>query len=395
MSMQQRDLTRAVLAVLLVAVLSFALIACVIGGGLYAWAHQQGLDPLTAIRLRVSLAQHNDDLKKSAGTDMHYQEFVVRPGDTAYTIAANLHTAGLITDADLFVDYVRYYRLDSQLEAGTFFLQQTQTIEQIAYALTDASTASIPFQTLGGWRLEEIAETAIDGNPFFDFSGNDFLNVVGRGAVIPADFKARIGIPDVLSDGKPASLEGFMYPGEYKLQPGITADGLRDALLAAFDVHVTPDLYAKATARGLTMYQVVTLASIVQREAVQMDEAPLIASVYLNRLARSMKLDADPTVQYAIGFRDGRWWPRLSGEADYYALGSVQPEYAYNTYLKSDGSPIADLLPPGPIASPGLAAIQAVLDAPATEYLYFRSCNDLTHQFSTTLEQHNSIVCPQ
>ena len=352
------------------------------------------MDPLTAIRLRIRLAQNEDALLAPAGTDPQYRQFEVRPGDTAYTIAFNLQAAGLITDADLFVDYVRYHRLDSALEAGTYFLQQTQNIEQIAYALTDASTASITFGTIAGWRLEEVAQNAIDGNPLLGFSGTDFLNVAGPGTRFPPEFKLRLGIPDLLSDGRPPSLEGFVFPGEYRLQPGITAQGLADELLQTFDQAITDTMIQQAADQGLTFYQALTLASIVQREAVVIEEAPLIASVYLNRLRRNMKLDADPTVQYAIGFRDGSWWPNLSGETDYYALDTVQPNYAYNTYLKQDGSPIADLLPPGPICSPGMAAINAVLNPVPTEYLYFRSCDDLTHIFSTSLAEHAAITCP-
>ncbi len=392
--MHNRGVTRGILALIFALVLGGTLVACVVGGGLYLWARQEGLDPLTAIRLRVRLAQHEDKLLRPAGTDPQFRQFEIRPGDTASTIAFNLEAAGLITDANLFVDYVRYHRLDNSLEAGTYFLQQTQNIEQIAYALTDASAASIAFGTIAGWRLEEVAQNAINGNPLLSFDGAEFLAVAGPGANFSPAFKMRFGIPDLLSDGRPPSLEGFIFPGEYKLQPGISAQGLAEELLKAFDEAITDTMIQQASQQGLTMYQALTLASIVQREAVVIEEAPLIASVYLNRLHRNMKLDADPTVQYAIGFRDGSWWPHLSGEADYYALDTVQANYAYNTYLKQDGSPIADLLPPGPICSPSMAAINAVLNPAPTEYLYFRSCDDLTHIFSTSLAEHSAITCP-
>ncbi len=389
-----RNATRALLALTLAVVLGTLLVTCVVGGGLYLWARQEGLNPLTAIRLKIALTRQQDALTTPAGTDPTYREFTIAPGDTAYTVAQNLYAQGLITDPDLFVDYVRYHRLDGQLEAGTYFLRQTQTLEQIAYALIDASSATIPFRTLAGWRLEEIAQNAIDANTLLPFSGADFLAVTGRGAPIPPNFQARMGIPAVLSDGSAPSLEGFMFPGDYKLPPNITAQGLRDTLLEAFDAHITDEMLLRAAQQGLSMYQVVTLASIVQREAVNMDEAPMIASVYLNRLARQMRLDADPTVQYAIGYRDGTWWPPLYGQSDYYALGSSQSAAAYNTYLKQDGMSVAELLPPGPICSPSLAAINAVLYPAETPYLYFRSCDDQTHVFSTTLEEHAAVSCP-
>jgi hypothetical protein len=102
----------------LVTVLGLSLIACIVGGGLYLWARQEGLNPLTAIRLKISLTRGEDTLTTAAGTDPRFREFQVQPGELANTIALNLLTEGLITDADLFVDYVRYQQLDSQLEAG-------------------------------------------------------------------------------------------------------------------------------------------------------------------------------------------------------------------------------------------------------------------------------------
>ncbi len=385
----QRNITRALLALILVTFLGVFLVVCVAGGGLYLWARQGDLDPITAVRLKIRLTRYEDTLQSSAGDDPSYREFEVQFGDTPQTISTNLLLAGLITDPGLFVDYVRYYGLDQELQAGTYFLQQTQTMEEIAYALRDASAASIPFKTIGGWRIEEIAEIAVSGNTLLDFNGNDFLALVQRGATMPPEFKQRNGIPNLMSNGEPPSLEGFLFPADYKLQPNATALDLRDELLAAFGENVTEDMYNKAAAQGLTMYQVVTLASIVQREVQVQEEAPIVASVYLNRLRLPMKLDADPTVQYAIGTtRDGRWWPNISVD-DYYGLAGL-PNQSYSTYL-NDG------LPPGPICSPTLATIRAVLDAPPTEYFYFRlSCDGQTHAFFTLEQQadHANYTCP-
>jgi UPF0755 protein len=382
--------TRIILTILVVSFLSVALVACVVGGGLYLWARQEGLNPITAIRLKISLTRHEDQIQSPAGTDDTYREFEVFTGDSAATIAQNLAGRDLISDADLFMDYVRYHGLDSRLRSGTFYLRQTQTIEEIAYALTDASNTTIPLRLLPGWRLEEVVEEAISQNPRLNFSGADFWAVVGPGAVLPTEFQTRVGIPATLSNGLPPSLEGFMYPADYRLRPDITAPELRDEILAAFDRAVTPEMYTQAAAMGLSMYEVVTLASIVQREAAVADEAPVIASVYLNRLNLPMRLDADPTVQYAIGSsRDGRWWPNITLD-DYYGLSGV-PNQSYSTYLNEG-------LPPGPICSPGLAAINAVLNAPETEYFYFRlGCEgDGRHEFFTLEQQadHANFTCP-
>jgi len=380
---------RSLLGVLLALVLAAGLIACVAAAGLYLWARQDGLNPIRAIQLRIALSQREDELNTPAGTSDEYQRFVVNRGDSAYTIANNLLAQRLITDADLFVDYVQYHRLDSQLEAGTFYLRDRQTIPEIARALTDASAATVPFRTLPGWRIEEIA-AVIDTNPLLDFSGADFLAVVGRGADIPPEFKSRNAIPDVMSNGQPPSLEGFLYPDTYQLRPGLSAQELRDEMLSAFSQAVTDDFYLKAAQQDLTMYEVVTLASIVQREAVAPDEAPRIAAVYLNRLRLPMRLDADPTVQYAIGnTRDpGTWWPPLT-QADYYATSGL-PNQSYSTYLNQG-------LPPGPINSPSLASIRAVLEAPDTDEYYFRlGCDDRYHVFFGLDQQdeHAAFTCP-
>ncbi len=159
--------------------------------------------------------------------------------------------------------------------------------------------------------MRELAETGVTNNTFLNFSGLQFLLLTDQGAIIPPDFATRNGIPPLMSNGAPSSLEGFMFPGDYKLQPNVTPEALRDTLLTAFSTHVTEDMYIRATELGLTMYDVIILASIVQREAVVTEEASVIASVYLNRLNDNQRLDADPTVQYAIGFREGRWWPQI------------------------------------------------------------------------------------
>lgn len=381
--------SRTLLGIVLALVLALGLVACVAGVGLFLWARQDGLNPIRAIQLRITLAQREDDLNTPAGNSEEFQRFEVAGGDSAYAIASKLLAQGLITDADLFVDYVQYHRLDSQLEAGTFYLRNRQTIPEIARALTDASAATVPFRTLAGWRIEEIAEV-IDSNPLLDFSGANFLAVVGRGAQIPADFKSHNGIPDQMSNGQPPSLEGFLYPGTYQLRPGITPEELRDEMLAAFSAAVGDEFYAQAEQQGLTMYEVVTLASIVQREAVEPSEAPRIAAVYLNRLRLPMRLDADPTVQYAIGNsrNPDDWWPPLT-QADYYATAGLQNQ-SYSTYLNEG-------LPPGPINSPTLGSIRAVLEAPQTDEYYFRlGCDDRTHVFFGLDQQaeHAAFTCP-
>ncbi|MCS7070643.1 MAG: endolytic transglycosylase MltG [Anaerolinea sp.] len=335
-------------------------------------------DPIRYVRttfLRLQLAGREADLDRAMSEDTTPVRFRINPGDTPRIIAANLVASGLIADADLFVDFVRVEGIDTRLEAGTYFLSRAETLREIAFALTDSRSGQFAFRILEGWRLEEIA-AVIDQNPYFGFSGQDFLNAAGPGSQVDPAFSAYVGLPSG------ASLEGYMFPNTYTLPAEITPQSLVSFLTAEFTSQVTPDLAAAAAQQGLTLHQVVTLASIVQREAVHPQEQPLIASVYRNRLAIGMKLDADPTVQYAIGWRDGRWWPQIT-QADYVSV--VSP---YNTYLNTG-------FPPGPIASPGLSAIRAVIYPEPSRYLFFQAeCTGSGyHVFAYTYEEHLGNSC--
>jgi UPF0755 protein len=359
--------------VLILLFLGFAAALC--GGAIFIISGGNPVDFAQKTLIRISMSGRDADLNRAVSSDATPIRFTVAPGDTPRIIAQNLIAANLIGDADLFVNYVRLNDYDRQLEAGTYFLNRAQTLTEIAFALTDSRSSQFPFRILEGWRLEEVA-AAIDDNPYFAFSGQDFLNLVGAGAQVDPTFAAQIGLPSG------ASLEGFLFPDTYQLPAEVTPSMLRDILTQAFLDEVGTQLPQDAAAQGLNLYQVVTLASIVQREAVHPDEQPLIASVYRNRLAIGQRLEADPTIQYAIGYRDGRWWPSITA-ANYSDV--ISP---YNTYL-NDG------LPPSPIANPGITAIQAAVYPTQSDYYYFRAdCrSDGYHDFATTFEEHVANGC--
>ncbi|MBI5666507.1 MAG: endolytic transglycosylase MltG [Chloroflexi bacterium] len=359
---------------LLLAVITLGLLGILGAGALFLISGGQPVDFVQKTLIRLSLSSRQADLNRAVSTDTTPLRFTVNPGDTPPIIAQNLVAQNLITDARLFVDYVRLYDIDRQLEAGTYFLNRAQTIPEIANALTDSRNSQFAFRILEGWRLEEVA-AAIDDNPYFPFTSNDFLAVVGPGAPVAATFAQQVDLPPG------ASLEGFMYPDTYQLPAEVTPAWLRDFLTDTFLERVGPQIPIDAKAQGLTLYEVVTLASIIEREAIHADEQPLIASVYRNRLRDGMRLEADPTVQYPIG-RAGNWWPRIT--ADHYS-SVVSP---YNTYL-NDG------LPPGPIASPGISAIQAAVYPATSDFYYFRAdCrSDGYHDFARTFEEHVENGC--
>lgn len=337
-----------------------------------------GDDPLSAMRNgRASFAvfMQRDALRTPAGNSIDPVRFEVTPGTSTWQIGQDLYQRGLITDAELFVNYAVAENIAAELEAGTYFLTDTLTIPEIALLLTDSTSSQLPFRILDGWRMEEIAD-AIDSNGLFGFTGADFLAVVGPGADVPPDFAAYVDLPEG------ASLEGFLYPDTYLLPPGVTPVGLRDTLLDTFRERVTVRMVNDTIEQSLTIYDIVTLASIAEREAVHPAEYPLIASVYRNRLDEGILLNADPTVQYALSNTRGSWWAQIS-RADYYDVNSP-----YNTYLY-------DGLPPSPIANPDIAAIRAAIYPEDTEYLYFRAACDQSgyHEFALTYEEHLENGC--
>jgi UPF0755 protein len=230
----------------------------------------------------------------------------------------------------------------------------------------------VTFVVLPGWRLEEIAESLpTSGLPV---TADEFLRAAKSP---PRHFDFLAGA---------STVEGFLFPDSYIFSRTISsAEEMIADMLRNFSAHLTPDLRDRFERQGLTVYQAVTLASMVEREAVQDEEQALIASVYLNRYKIGMKLDADPTVQYAIGynFLQQTWWTNPLSLLD------LQVNSVYNTY-KYEG------LPPTPIANPGLAALRAVAFPEETPYLFFRARCDGSgfHEFSETFDEHLQNACP-
>ncbi len=291
---------------------------------------------------------------------------------TASEVVAALETDGLVRDADLLLQYMRYRGLDRGIQAGRYQLNGGQSLRQIAETLQSASAQATQVTVVEGWRREQIAgalaasDLRMDPQAFLNASQN-LPPGADAGGLSPGD-----------------SLEGYLFPDTYLYEPGTTPDEAVRAMIEDFDQRVTPDLRAAFDVRGLSLDQAVTLASIIEREAVVSEERPVIASVFLNRLAAGLNLDADPTIQYALGLQpDGSWWKTALTVDD---LGFDSP---YNTYLYPG-------LPPGPICSPGLDALRAVGFPAETNFLYFRAACDGSgrHLFAETYAEHLQNACP-
>jgi len=300
-------------------------------------------------------------------------QFVVSQGETAANIAARLESERLIRSAWTFRLMAKLRGVDERLESGVYSLRRNMTTSQVLDQLLEGRYAGLQVTFPEGWRAAEMAALLEAKNVL---AGGEFLQLALRG-----DFDY-----DFLKDRPPGStLEGYLFPDTYRTPPGLTARELVDGMLRNFGRRFTPEMRRQAAARGLTLHEAVTLASIVEREAVVAAERPLIAGVFLNRLEAGMPLQADPTVQYAKAEKQANsplatdYWPKDLTNAD------LSIDSPYNTYRQTG-------LPPGPICNPGLASIKAVLEPAATDYLYFVAKEDGSHVFARTLEEHNRNV---
>ena len=330
------------------------------------------LNPAEYLYLQGYLGLHAAELSQPAGTAQSAATFAIAPGETANIIAANLAAQGLLTNTELFINYVRYYGLDASLEAGIYTIEVGATVPQLAATLSNAVGQEVTLRFLEGWRSEEMAHYLGQTRPA-QIDAAHFLAIVQRRALFDSSGY------DFLDEAT-GSLEGYLFPDTYRLPLDADAAYLVDLMLQNFGRRVPPAMRQAYAAAGLSLQQAVTLAAIVEREAVVDAERPLVASVFLNRLAQDMKLDADPTVQYAVGQQpDGAWWKSPLSVTD------LAVDSAYNTYLYKG-------LPPGPIANPGLASLQAVAQPAQTAYLFFVAGCDPNapglHIFSVTYEEH-------
>ena len=298
------------------------------------------------------------------------QPFTIEPGEGVPSVAIRLEEVGLIRSAAAFRAYLVYTGLDTSIQAGDYSLSPALSIVDIAHKLQDATPEQVTFVILPGWRMEEIATSLSTSG--LDITPDGFL-AAARSAPPGLDFLSAS-----------ASSEGFLYPDTYILPRDITANGLVNEFLRNFSLHLTIDLREGFSRQGLDVYQAVILASIVQREAVVPDERAQIASVFYNRLHSDIKLDTDPTVQYALGYNKAQstWWTNPLSASD------LQFDSPYNTYIYAG-------LPPGPISNPSLSALQAVAFPADTPYYFFRARCDGSglHNFAITFEEHIRNGC--
>lgn len=290
-------------------------------------------------------------------------------GEGAGDIGKKLERAGVIQGERLFTVLAALMGVGSNLEAGDYDFRLGETALIAVQRISQGRTSAFGVTIREGLRLEEIAEL-LEAESIIPTQ--EFLAALGE--TYQASFLA------ALPEG--ATLEGFLFPATYDFPFEISAVQIVDTLLAAFDQRYQESISAPLASSGLTLLEAVTLASIVEREAVLPEERATIAAVFLNRLALGIALQADPTVQYAIA-ND----PASVSAYGFWKLELTETDLAlqspYNTYVFPG-------LPPAPIANPGLDSILAAVQPAATDYLYFVACQDGSGRqiFAETLDQH-------
>ena len=300
----------------------------------------------------------------TAGTTV---SITVEQGESARSIGRKLADQGVIRSSRLFEVLVALTGVQDKLEAGDYEFDQVTPAIEAVHRIAEGKTASRDVVIPEGRRAEEVGEILQQAGVV---SKQDFLDAL---------VKSRYSEP-FLAESSSTSLEGFLFPAKYSFFRGAKPADVVDRMLQAFQDQVASQLQLEGQA--LTLDQVVTLASIVEREAQDPSERPLIASVFLNRMRLGIALEADPTVQYALtqfslSVDAYGWWKKEL------TVDDLKVDSPYNTYVRPG-------LPPGPIANPGFDSILAVVRPARTNYLFFVAKNDGTgqHAFAETLEEH-------
>lgn len=291
----------------------------------------------------------------------------IPPGSTSKQIGTYLESAGLIRSSNAWDLWARWLNTQNKavFKAGTYQLSPTQSLVEIAEQISKGSVVQLSFTIPEGRNLKQMA-AYFESQGFF--SAQEFLAATKQ---IPRD-----RFP-WLPSGLP-HLEGFLYPDTYQIASGgITPKAIINIMLKRFEEVALPIYQQNPQESKMNLLQWVTLASIVEKEAVIPKERPRIAGVFTQRLQKGMRLEADPTVEYGLNIQQTADQPLT--------FKQVRTPSPYNTYLNRG-------LPPTPIASPGKASLQATLTPEKTDYLFFVARYDGTHVFSRTLAEHETAV---
>lgn len=326
-------------------------------------AHFRGLSALilavalTAIGVRTYL--HSDPARFPGVRPGAPKIVYIKPKSGVQEIAYTLWEAGVIRSRWAFLGMAYLQGAPTRLKAGEYEFTHGMSLREILQKLEAGRVVTHQITIPEGFTALDIARL-LAGEKLVDV--DRFMALV-----MDTRFAEDLGVPA-------NTLEGYLFPDTYRLTRGMGEEEMLQIMVTRFRQAVPKDLDAQAQRVGLDAHSVVTLASLIEKEAKLDSERPLVAAVFYNRLRRNMPLQSDPTAVYGV-----------PGPRRRITTLDLKRKTPYNTYLKAG-------LPPGPISNPGLASIQAVLDPARVNYLYFVAKNDGSHFFSRTLAQHAEAV---
>ncbi len=308
-------------------------------------------------------AQVNSFLETAPSAEHEEQIVTIPRGSGPSAISALLAEQGVVTDAGYFALFLRYHKATPQLRAGRFRFWTDQVPAQVLEVLLEAQELTVAVTFPEGLRIEEMGlRCAAAGFG----SAERYVELAGD-----AQFIASLGLS---ISPLPPRLEGVLIPDTYSFAEGTDARAVLEVQAQRFEEIWDQRRRQRAAELGMSPYEVMVLASIVEKETGRAEERPQIAGVFHNRLKRGMRLESDPTIIYGLKDYDGD-----------IRRGDIRREHPWNTYVIKG-------LPPTPIAGAGVAAIDAVLWPLSTKALFFVSRNDGSHHFSETYAEHKRMV---
>lgn len=339
------------------------------GNGYFSWSEERKKRNIMFLTLAILMTVSGflcymlfGDSVTSFGDTREDVYITIKPGMTAMEIAGMLEERGVIGSRHRFRIMAKLDGSDKKFKAGTYRMYVNMPIKETLSLLVDGSAPLVSVTIPEGFTVKDIAWRL------------ESMGVLQAGSFLES---ARYIAPyDYMSEAKGQAYraEGFLFPDTYSLHPGSSPSEVMGMMTRNFDMHMTDDMREAAKRRGISIYELITLASIVEKEAKFDEDRPLIAQVFLRRLMIGMPLQSDATVQYVL--------KETKEDLTYSDIAIDSP---YNTYRLSG-------LPPGPIANPGLESIKAVLDPADTDYLYFVADLAGHNHFSKTYEEHLETV---
>jgi UPF0755 protein len=293
---------------------------------------------------------------KPVSSQASTQTVTINSGTSPTEISDLLHNKGLIRNAWTFDAYVRHENVGADLQAGTYSLSASQSVQAIVAQLTHGKVTTELVTILPGQTIAQISQSLINDG----FSKADVT-----AAMQPAQYEGNAALVD-----KPVgnSLEGYLYPDSFQRTSSTKASTIVQESITEMQSHLTPDIRAAFAKEGLSTYQGIVLASIVEKEVSKQTDRTQAAQVFLSRLSQGMMLGSDVTAMYGS---------QLAGQGD-----SLSYDTPYNTLIHTG-------LPPTPISNVDAGALQAVAHPATTNWLYFVAGDDGTTYFSTTLAEHD------